>query len=678
MPYDIKREGDGWVVINTSNGKRFSKKPLPEDRARNQMKALYAAEQDQISYKSTGYTGACVITYIPQDVGSQLLSIARNALGPNVELLPLEELHVTLAYLGDANELDYYNPGTKDKALRAVRNTTEQYQQTVGDTGWCGSINGFLRFFPLDEELGTPLAFTVDSSCLADWRPRLVENLENEEAYVDRSHGFVPHITVAYLPRYFPMPDVRFSPVDVIFDEICLEWGEESNPFSLVAPTATPNGPSGGQSGTSSFIVYKEAGSEPRWLMVSSSSFGDRDGEWVSSKSLVEDEVRADLLAEVIGPEAAYGPLRWWHVGFPYLAVKGDWTSAVPGPGIDLGWCDFSTTHQTEYGVSLIESGTFVSKEVADVVEANAPFLGASLTFSHPPDQPGRGRTFSSIRKVERSLLPQPHNSNLAAAFVSMIDSKEAGSMDKSKIDRLVQLGMSPESVDYFLTEVTTRQKELKAQGIISKEAAATSISGTDAEAVTAALDAMASGVLALKAYVEGQGKKSVVADKPKDEEDAEDEMKKADKSKVPPGLKKKEGDPAQEVSEAPVSGNNPDYLTQKQVGDMFLTFKQAVVTEVQQAIQQALAPLQAESQVTQKAVKDITTYLAQVLGESPPAVVASPATSQANVIDSSHPLHQKEAGGGANGFADGPFGWLDQKLGFGQSGSTPPVVPQV
>lgn len=684
MPYDMRKEGDGWVVVNTSNGKRFSSKPLPKDRAQNQMRALYAAEQEQITHKASGHTGAAVIVYMPQDVGTQLQAIARNALGPGVELLPVEELHVTLAYLGDSVELDAYNPGTKEKALRAVRKTAELYQQTVGDSGWCGSVNGFLRFFPLDEELGTPIAFTFDSSCMSNWRPRLVTMLESEEAYVDMSHGFVPHITIAYVPRYFPMPDIRFAPIDTTITELCLEWGEESNPVKLAAEAPSPHepvDPSGSMSTypASSFMVYKEADGTPRWLMVSSSSFRDRDREWVTSKALIEDEIRADLLTEVVGSDIGYGPLRWWHLGYPYLAVKGDWTSAVAGPGIDLGWCDFSATHSTEEGVSLVEGGTFVSKEVAAVVEANASILGASLTFAHPPDQPGRSKAFQDIRKVERSLLPQPHNSNLAAAFVSLIDSKEVGSMDQSKIDRLIGLGMSPAAVDRFLMDVTTRHKELRDQGIISKEASQGS--GTDDNAaVLGALDSMAQGVLALKTYIES----SSTSSKPKAKADAkaEDDMEDGEDSKggkKPPFLKK-------ETS----SSDGDEALTVKQVNDMFVSFKAAFTSELKavleqamgQVVAQAVQKIQADNQVTQKAVSDISTYLANLMGDMPPGASTPPSASTANVINPDHPLHQKEASGGNNGgtFAEGPFGWIDQKLGFGGGASTnaSQAVPRV
>lgn len=43
MPYDIKKVKGGYYVINELTNKKYSKKPLPEARAKAQMRALYSA-----------------------------------------------------------------------------------------------------------------------------------------------------------------------------------------------------------------------------------------------------------------------------------------------------------------------------------------------------------------------------------------------------------------------------------------------------------------------------------------------------------------------------------------------------------------------------------------------------------------------------------------------------------
>lgn len=44
MPYKIRKKGSGYKVCKKDDNKCFSKKPLSKERAKNQMKAIYASE----------------------------------------------------------------------------------------------------------------------------------------------------------------------------------------------------------------------------------------------------------------------------------------------------------------------------------------------------------------------------------------------------------------------------------------------------------------------------------------------------------------------------------------------------------------------------------------------------------------------------------------------------------
>ena len=48
MPYDIKKKGTGYVVVNTMTGKEHSKKGIPMKRAEAQMRLLYGIEKGMI------------------------------------------------------------------------------------------------------------------------------------------------------------------------------------------------------------------------------------------------------------------------------------------------------------------------------------------------------------------------------------------------------------------------------------------------------------------------------------------------------------------------------------------------------------------------------------------------------------------------------------------------------
>lgn len=51
MPYDIKKKGTGFVVMNTMTGKEYSKKGIPKARAEAQMRLLKGIEH---GFKPTG------------------------------------------------------------------------------------------------------------------------------------------------------------------------------------------------------------------------------------------------------------------------------------------------------------------------------------------------------------------------------------------------------------------------------------------------------------------------------------------------------------------------------------------------------------------------------------------------------------------------------------------------
>lgn len=48
MPYEIRKKGTGFVVVNTATGKEHSKKGIPKKRAESQMRLLYGIEGGMI------------------------------------------------------------------------------------------------------------------------------------------------------------------------------------------------------------------------------------------------------------------------------------------------------------------------------------------------------------------------------------------------------------------------------------------------------------------------------------------------------------------------------------------------------------------------------------------------------------------------------------------------------
>lgn len=187
----------------------------------------------------------------------------------------------------------------------------------------------------------------------------------------------------------------------------------------------------------SALIVYKGPSGDHRWVLYTSNPFQDRDEEFVTLKAL-EDDV--DRWWEEGSPPT---PLRWWHVGKPYFKDLRDWTTVQPGPGADLGVCDFRALH----GLILVESGTFKSAQIGRAVARSANELEASLGFAHPPTEPDREGGFLHIKSFERSLTPRKEASNIYTALATQPTTKGRKHMDSARLEALRSLGIDPEGV---------------------------------------------------------------------------------------------------------------------------------------------------------------------------------------------------------------------------------------
>lgn len=206
-----------------------------------------------------------------------------------------------------------------------------------------------------------------------------------------------------------------------------------------------------------SFAIFKDAGGQWRWLLISSNCYRDNDNEIVSFNALVKDCERADK-------DNKYGPLRWWHMGQPTpLDPDTPW-----GTGVDLGACDFNMV----YGRFLVESGTFSSREIGEAIYRIQDQLQASIGFLHPPDEPviedGIG-VFKTIYRFERSLVPKGLAAN---PFTKLVVRRNDNMRDKMKIDKLRQMA-GDEIVNGLTHGLDLQEKALTMQNIAHKEAEA-------------------------------------------------------------------------------------------------------------------------------------------------------------------------------------------------------------
>ena len=194
-----------------------------------------------------------------------------------------------------------------------------------------------------------------------------------------------------------------------------------------------------------SFIVFKDAKGQDRWLARTTTAYQDRDKEIIASAALDADSQRMMRTKQ-------FGPLRWWHVGTPDpLNTQAPW-----GPGLDLGWCDYSVL----IGRTRVESGTFVSPEIARKVARIADRVELSPGFFHPPDQPSDG-VFIDMFSFERSLVPVRYAraSNFFTGFTVKEHRMDPNEMERRFKAAITELGLDAETARDLGAQLVATEK---------------------------------------------------------------------------------------------------------------------------------------------------------------------------------------------------------------------------
>ncbi len=205
-------------------------------------KATWSAIELKAAETQAG-RGAMIALQLPADVSVELAQ---------PDGTPAAQLHITLAYLGDAAEI-----GGQPDDLRGI------VASAIEGTGPLKGTLGGIGRFP-DTGSGVPTWVPVDVPGLSELRQRIVDALA-DSAYsgtVHTEHGFTPHITLGYdLPDVAPVPSTP-----VVFDQVAIVLGPdtsviplserpETGPPEPVAPRSVPVPP--GESKSAARIVLE-------------------------------------------------------------------------------------------------------------------------------------------------------------------------------------------------------------------------------------------------------------------------------------------------------------------------------------------------------------------------------------------------------------------------------------
>lgn len=166
-----------------------------------------------------GNTGVMVALYPPYEVAMQLAALAGE------DGTSATEMHVTLAFLGDMDEVE--DPDALVEIVRAF--AAESPELT-------GMFSGIGRFTmpPGAEDTADAWYASVDVPELSAFREDLLDELDDNGIAWRTDHGFTPHATLAYLDPDEPTPAERMDPVlEVTFDMLSVAIGDDVWDFPL-------------------------------------------------------------------------------------------------------------------------------------------------------------------------------------------------------------------------------------------------------------------------------------------------------------------------------------------------------------------------------------------------------------------------------------------------------------
>ena len=159
-------------------------------------------------------TGVMVALFVPPAIGQDLVIDGGE---------PLDQLHVTLAYLGKVDEI-----GDREVELIAL---VQEWAST--EPALTGEVAGKGLFTAGP----APVTYaSVDVPGLEGARERLVAVLERSGFPVSHVHGYTPHITLAYANRI----DVHVPSVKLAFDGATVAWGPTQSGAPFGAPALAP------------------------------------------------------------------------------------------------------------------------------------------------------------------------------------------------------------------------------------------------------------------------------------------------------------------------------------------------------------------------------------------------------------------------------------------------------
>ncbi|MFD9632837.1 2'-5' RNA ligase family protein [Streptomyces violascens] len=165
---------------------------------------------------SPDYSDGCMIALYPSPELAEQLAVEGG--------LPADELHVTVAYVGNAADVD-------GDALR------EAVVELAARRPFAAQLAGMARFTGGDKDI---LVALVDSPHLEDLRRDTLDMLYDRGIHIPRDHGYTAHCSLTYLEPDEAAPLDRLAPRQVDFTALSAVHGTDRTDNPLEHPIAGP------------------------------------------------------------------------------------------------------------------------------------------------------------------------------------------------------------------------------------------------------------------------------------------------------------------------------------------------------------------------------------------------------------------------------------------------------
>lgn len=162
------------------------------------------------------YSDGCMIALYPPAATAKALAVDGG--------LPPDDMHVTVAYLGDASEVD-------PDVLRTV------VEQLAERQAFTAQISGAARFTGGDKDVIVAL---IDSADLEDLRRDTLDALHAQGIEIPRDHGYTSHCTLSYLDADEPSPIERLPAEPMHFAALSAVHGTNRTDIPLAHPVEAP------------------------------------------------------------------------------------------------------------------------------------------------------------------------------------------------------------------------------------------------------------------------------------------------------------------------------------------------------------------------------------------------------------------------------------------------------